>query len=78
MKKYGYKLIFTKPSVLAQSDQLISKEDMSDQDITHWRLRPVYSIKVLKWGTDLLSSNCWCGCLSGRQRLRLLTDSAEC
>lgn len=59
-------------------EQLISKEDISNQDIMLQRHPLARRIKVLKRGTDLLSSNCWCGCLSVRQGLRLLTDSAEC
>lgn len=34
-------------------------------------------IKVLKRGTDLLSSNCWCGCLAVRLKLRLQLLSAN-
>lgn len=59
-------------------EQLISKEVFSDQDTMPWRRPTVRRIEVLKHGTDLLSSNCWCGCLVVRQGLRLQTDSAEC
>lgn len=59
-------------------EQLISEEDISNQDIMLQRHPLERRIKVLKRRTDLLSSNCWCGCLSVRRGLKLLTDSAEC
>ena len=59
-------------------EELISKEDNSARDVVLQRSPPERRIEVLKRWTDLLSSNCWCGCLAVRRGLRLQTDSAEC
>lgn len=48
-------------------EQLISKEDISNRDTALRRHPSAWRIEVLKCGTDLLSSNCWCGCLAVRQ-----------
>lgn len=77
-KTFTLSLVLTPLFSLHLPEQLISKEDISDQDIIPSRHPLVWRIEVLKRGTDLLSSNCWCGCLTVRQGLRLQTDPAEC